>query len=447
MPKRKRPQHLLIILTGLFAFNCVVKGQSNDKLINDSSNNSGEELSIDSNYSYHKFTNSVHFEQTNFNQEAEFSNASFYQNTHFTYTTFSNFVDFSNATFSGDAYFNDANFTQTDFLYSIRFKNYAYFDSATFEQEAILSNDIFFGNAYFLGTAFSQNADFTNAIFYKNADFENATFLKKVDFSNAMFHHKVFFNRLSLKDSGRFSFDEAILPDTLDFSHDYKIPNSIELTSANFKDTAFFDLIHNRIKKRHAIFLYKSDISKFHLDYIHFKILLTDPDVISTVSDDDIKGMYETLLNNFRSHGQEDSYEALDIEYQEYQWNTSPKWYAWFGRIDKLWWNFGYNKERVFIISLILISFFTFLNFPMLNFLNLNVYKMDNIPTVSWGSLRAIAGRLWYSFAYTSIIFLSFSLNTDKFKFNQKLGSIYLLIIYSIGIICLAYMANFVLQK
>ena len=61
--------------------------------------------------------------------------------------------------------------------------------------------------------------------------------------------------------------------------------------------------------------------------------------------------------------------------------------------------------------------------------------------------LKMIGNRLWYSFVYTTNIFFRFTLNMDELKYSQKKGVIYLLLVYLIGIICIAYLANFVIQK
>ena len=55
--------------------------------------------------------------------------------------------------------------------------------------------------------------------------------------------------------------------------------------------------------------------------------------------------------------------------------------------------------------------------------------------------------RLWYSFVYTAVIFFSLSLKISNVNFRNKGGTMYIMFVYTLGLICLAYMANFVLQK
>lgn len=143
-------------------------------------------------------------------------------------------------------------------------------------------------------------------------------------------------------------------------------------------------------------------------------------------------------LKKFKDRGQTQSYEELDIECHDYQ----GRW------IEKFWWNYGYNKEKVFcwtwrFLVVFTLSLITFLCKKLnLNYLNQKVYNIPTIPIVSDFHWRS---RLWYSLVYTITIFFSLSLKPDKIQY--KAGIIYLFFVHICGIVCLAYMANFVLQR
>jgi len=83
------------------------------------------------------------------------------------------------------------------------------------------------------------------------------------------------------------------------------------------------------------------------------------------------------------------------------------------------------------------------------------VYSIENIPDLapivtykkSVNKYRLYRRRLWYSFTYTATIFFLLSLKVEKIKFKNKRGVLYLMLIYLAGILCLAYMANYIIQK
>lgn len=99
-----------------------------------------------------------------------------------------------------------------------------------------------------------------------------------------------------MSDSTEFEFYNTRFPDTLDFSNNSKIYNKIDFTTADFTDSSRYDYKVHDVKPV-SIYLYKTDISKLHLDYIHFKLLLPDStlydyeDAKKLISIDEREGM------------------------------------------------------------------------------------------------------------------------------------------------------------
>jgi hypothetical protein len=152
--------------------------------------------------------------------------------------------------------------------------------------------------------------------------------------------------------------------------------------------------------------------------------------------------MYEALLNNFEKNGQEESYKRLDIEYQTFKWQHSWKrGFVWLGR---LWWNFGYDKE--YVIAWIILSLLVFgvINCFLLPVLNDNVYEVINPKKMVHLSRRQ---RIWYSVQYTVNIFFRFTLERGCMRFEKFFPTLYFFVIYILGVLCLGYLANFILQK
>jgi len=343
------------------------------------------------------------------------------------------------------ASFKSATFQQMVFFDSVQFDKMTSFSSANFNEGAEAINSIFNDYNDFTSATFSKGVDFTGSKFKHQTDFSGSNFLSTVDFSDVEFDRKISFTNLQFYPGTQLIFEGTSLPDTIDFSFNtQKINNEIDLTVAKFTDGGQFP------EKPHFIIFYKTDISRFHLDYIHFRLLVPDsirsPEdkTLIRVSDDEKESMYESLLNNFNLHGQKESYRKLDIEYRRFKFYK--KWWSVpFYWIDLIWWNFGYNKELVFLWTLFLALLFTTINYPRLKHLNENVYTVDKIPE----DFSQIGGsrKYWYSFVYTSVIFFKVTMNTEKLKFNHIGGTIYILLIYTSGLLCLAYMANFIIQK
>jgi uncharacterized protein YjbI with pentapeptide repeats len=409
---------------------------------------SNAQFSKNVDFSFAKFMKNADFRMAQFSERAIFLDAQFSKRADFFWTQFSRNADFSGAKFL------------KFYLEGAQFLDSADFSSAEFQDNLFIATQ-FSEYADFRSAYFLDDANFTGTQFVKDADFTNTKFVKAADFQGVQFSTRSIFRNLKLSDSSFLIFSNAILADTLDFSFNNRIRNEIDLTDANFTDSTRYNSKSDKYIKPHFVYLYKTDISKFHLDYIHFRLLLPDstldePRYKKKISDDEKDAMYEALLNTFREHGQQKSYQILDIEYQKFKWNYS--WASFLTWLPVYWWNFGYDKEYVFLWTVGFIIFFTVINFFFLNYLNEKVYALENIPFLpqlkninNLGSVKItrnnVRKRMWYSFVYTSSIFFRLTLKIEKINFQKIGGAIYLIIMYTLGLICLAYMANFVLQK
>ncbi len=343
------------------------------------------------------------------------------------------------------ASFKSSTFQQMVFLDSVQFDKVASFSSAVFNEGTEAINSVFNDYSDFTSATFNKSVDFTGSKFKHQTDFSGSSFLNTIDFSDVEFGRKMSFTNLQFFPETQLIFEGSFLPDTIDFSFNtQKINYEIDLTVAKFADSGQIP------EKPHYIILYKTDISRFRLDYIHFRLLV--PDSIRSpegnapirLTVDEKEAMYEGLLNNFNLHGQKESYRKLDIEYRRFKFYK--KWWSVpFYWIDLVWWNFGYNKELVFLWTIFFAALFTSINYPRLKHLNDNVYTVDKIPEDFTQISRP--RKYWYSFVYTAVIFFKVTMNTEKLKFNHIGGTIYILLIYTTGLLCLAYMANFIIQK
>lgn len=375
---------------------------------------------------------------------------SFEKPTYFSRNVFNNSLRcmISGNTFYDMAFFDECNFNVGVFIAGNTFKNRASFEHTAFHDTCNFSESIV-----------SSTLSFKSTFFNKTANFSGTTIEGKLDFSNARFCNKAIFRSLTLKDTSNLIFKNAVLPDTIDFSYNTDLATEIDLTIANFTDLEHYDYLTNNYypKKKHLISLYKSDLSKFNLDYIHFRLDLRNPDNNHKIFNfDETCSQYEALLKNFKDRGKSHSYELCDIEYQSYIWRKKSAPLKYLGFVPKYWNNYGYDKSRVFLWMFAFLTLFTICTFFFAyDTLTKRVYTFNTIPDLPhwkyiWTSPRKfklLGTRLWYSFVYTASVFYLISLKVDKMRYHNKGAVLYLMLMYITGIICLAYMANYIITR
>ena len=88
---------------------------------------------------------------------------------------------------------------------------------------------------------------------------------------------------------------------------------------------------------------------------------------------------------------------------------------------------------------------FTIINFKCLDLLNGKVYHVldleEEAASLPWKK------RTHYAFLYTTNIFFPLKLELKNLDFGKIIPTAYVLFMYVMGILCLGYLANFILQK
>lgn len=200
------------------------------------------------------------------------------------------------------------------------------------------------------------------------------------------------------------------------------------LTPLRFLLQPYFE---TRKLKKVYINLTGVDISKIEMDFQYFELYFINETF------DQKHSAYRALIEKFRQEGKYESEKLVTIAYRNFQGGIA-------NLCSKLWWNYGYSKGRVFLWAIVLLLVFTIGNRNRLDYFKDSVYNIERIPHIA----QLSEGRqLWYSFIYTAIIFFSLKIDMDKLHFEKRNSVIYLLTIYLTGILCLAYMANFVLSS
>ena len=351
----------------------------------------------------------------------------------FNLSEFRKLGDFASTHFGKNANIDNATFDElANFLRSI-FKERANFAGTVFQGELIMEGCTFAGDALFINTRFNGYSDFLITKFLGYAQFSGSEFNGRTSFSNAIFVRGASFKEVKVMDDLVFS--NAVFLDDIDFSNVTNIKNRIDLTVVNT------DTLKDGRKTRRGINLTNSDIAKFKIDYSLFYLKFD-----SSASFEYRSNAYQSLLNTFKNDGYTESYELLDKEYKKFTYSEKKAWFTYV--LDKYWWDFGYAKHFIFYWIFSLLAIFTFLNFFFYPFLQREVYKINHIES-SFKSSKWIVllQRLYYSLVYTSVLFFSLSVKLDNLKYKHWTAVAYIFIIYVLGIICLAYTANFVITK
>lgn len=331
----------------------------------------------------------------------------------------SNFA-FSNNKLYGKGYFINLNL-ESSLFDSTYFNKAVFFSKCTFANSNLTS--IFFVDNCIFNDCEFGNVSFAHSTFNKTFDLSNISLKGILNLDSVCFKKNLILSSLITTSQTNITFFNTVFSDTLDLSYNPSLTNIIDLTKANFSN------------HKCALILNGTDISKIRLDYQYFKLAFKSRNDQNEISKNDKEILFEALLKNFREHGQNDSYELLDIEYKDFknEWFKLPHW-----------WNcYGYHKEWIFYWVLGFLIIFTSINYVFLHDL-MQIYLP--VKGMRYVEMHGI-DRIWFSFVYTFVIFFSFSLKIDRIKLEHKIGTLYILIVYAIGLICLAYMANFVLQK
>jgi len=305
---------------------------------------------------------------------------------------------------------------------------------------------------------------------------------------SAYFHSKANFENTVFREGANFY--KAILPDTMDFRFVKNVGREIDFTYC----------LPPRYSNKCLIALADADISKIKLRMDLFKLWFPADSVfnenstgidsiiakIDTSSTLDITGIdsaksvidtvykkgiwvidsltydhkvsiYEQLLNKIKDDGLKESYKILDIDYRQFkyehqrrenQWNVfTPIGHYW----NVHWWNYGYNKEKVFWWTFLLLFIFTLLNITCFNKLNESIYPIDFLKRTDYQILSGYNSSIYYIICaamYTAIIFFRLKISVSNFgkgaiRKHPWLFT-YFMLIYVSGLICLGFIANII---
>ncbi|MEO1051005.1 MAG: pentapeptide repeat-containing protein [Bacteroidota bacterium] len=359
----------------------------------------------------------------------------------FSKTKFHSKAKFNGTQFDSKAYFREAQFDSLTYFGGAQFDSVAYFTKTQFHSEAYLHYTQFGSKVSFTHTQFHSEAYFRGAQFHSEAYFQEAQFGFLADFTKAQFHSEVLFDGLQL-------------PDILCFNK-IKTDEIIDFTGTRI------DLLLKRGGKHCFIDLRGAPIEKFNLRYSQFRVY--HPPNIDRVEFESITNVYEGLLKNFKDRGYISSYEKLDKEYREFKYTKDPDRSILdllLNFINKHWSDYGYDKGRIWRHTAIAFLFFLLINWIRLPHLTLNIYSIAIVDKVLRKKKKLRAYRLVkgnyplfniyapsLAFFYTALIFFGLKMSTENLKLENPFGVAYIFFQYVIGLVCLAYLANYIISS
>lgn len=367
-----------------------------------------------------RFCNSLVISHSKFDSCVFIHNAVFKESVNFENLTF-NLIELSESVFEKYFTFNENINRNESFIVDVKFNNGCAFNHSVFE-----------GNTWFTGSTFAQRPTFWETKFNDSTYFSHVNLLHGIDFQSARFKYLLGLN--SLVANGKIYFDNVYLPEYIDLSY---------LISENIVD---FNFINDSLKNyRFGVNLYKADLSK---------IILTDRFYLWFDNDLSIEQrniVYKQLLFNLSNKGYKTLYKTIDLQYREFEnknYNGVLKRLASY--VNKIWWNYGYDKERIFLISIILIIVFSINIFLKLDHYVNVVYKIDSLSKKLKSNnqieskLEKLIANYGVALLYTIFLFFNLKLSLDKISFEKYRYGLFILLIFSIGLICTAFIVNLV---
>lgn len=270
-----------------------------------------------------------------------------------------------------------------------------------------------------------------------DADFSQSIFREKVEFRGMRFGPKISFKNSTFLES--FVMRDVNLPDTIDLQD----ANLSEL-KADMDLTSF-----NPTTKKCHINLYGVDIHKLKLRMTNF-ILYFPKDRGLTF--EDTAYVYQNLLDKLSDEGLIDSYRDLDRQYKQLKYYHAGNYFGnW---LDKIWWDYGYNKALIVRNAIILFLIFFLINLLIYDKL-FETYPIQNFAEAhehfnklfSTDKVKYLFHRAMNCFVYTCFIFWAINLNVNSVNLKNRGIFAYMILQFMVGLVCVAYIANMVLSK
>lgn len=232
--------------------------------------------------------------------------------------------------------------------------------------------------------------------------------------------------------------------------------DTVYIDNVHFQDLAilklYFDLANkNTSNALHLCFNNQPDLEHYNFDY-GLTNIYTQPFFL----DMDSTKFYKDLIEMQRKYNYIDGMKRAEIEFDTYVLSHGNFFFRSIVLPIRIHWDyFGYNKELIFRNTLMLFSFFLLINLIFFVRVYEDVYPIESLqiyydkifPLSTHNPFEFIYKAFPYSFYFTAVVFFGLKMNLETLKLSFKGWALYLYIQYIVGLICLAYLVNFVITK
>jgi len=204
----------------------------------------------------------------------------------------------------------------------------------------------------------------------------------------------------------------------------------------NLKTRVSLDLINTKLKYTY-LKIRNSDLTNIDFNFSeNFRL------IFSKDADEDAKEqIYNNLRDKFKREGKSESYQNVDIQYQQYTFSTFGILGNFWNLVDKYWWNYSYSRIRIIFWTIGFIILFFIINLIIAKDLMTfyPIYKLNkDTPFSEFGWLKKAVLIL----VLTMQIFFSLKIDLSTIKINRTGMMIYVFTQYSLGLICLFFLLN-----
>ena len=393
-------------------------------------------------YINYLFENNVNYTYSTIQNNAMFRVSDFKKNVGFSGVVFSQEADFTWSNFEGIATFTTTQYQKSAYFFMCKFLGQTYFDKS-----------IFFKAANFRAAQFMNDTDFKESIFHDTGDFERSVFNKNAIFSDVQFDKNANFKKTVFK--GLAAFTNAYFGEVADFSQSeflgsssfngVTLPAYLDLSEVNIKTNIDLSTVLPNPNGLTKLNLLYTDASKIKVHYYHrFKLYFP-----KDAPEGDIAFVYLSLLESLKKNGFDEGYHQLFIEYSEYKYLKHHHYIL--NVLDKYWWDYGFDKSRIFFWIIVIISFFTIINDLFYERLLKNVYHIPYLnnylnKSIEKNFFARFIHNLPYAFLYTITLFfgklIGFKIDAREFKSKNYFANLYLYLIIIMGLTCAFFAFN-----
>lgn len=191
-----------------------------------------------------------------------------------------------------------------------------------------------------------------------------------------------------------------------------------------------------------------SNLTNVSFYYNPYTRLAFDTTLNAAVDADTYTSNYESLLAKFKSENKMASYQFLDIEHQNSEAKRGNFWDKALNVLNEAWWDYGYDKKRVFLWTVLFLLAFFLANIILWTQVQ-EIYTMPlelnfiDSTTHPWLFHLQKGVNI---FLYTAYVFFSVKIELPKLRIGNLLMVGYFLLQYLVGLGCLFFIVTVLLK-